>query len=65
MDEQEFDLLAETHSVVASGWSSATLSAVTVLGNEFGTPVAMRYTSTETDGDFRFINLSTPKTLDN
>lgn len=41
MTEREFEALAKTHSAVASGWSCATGSVVTVLGNELGTPVAI------------------------
>ena len=60
MTEQEFDALEKTHKVVASGWSSETMSAVTVLGNDLGTPVAMRYMSQETDSDFQFVRFPRP-----
>ncbi|MGK2231287.1 MAG: hypothetical protein ACI92O_000445 [Colwellia sp.] len=41
MTEQEFNVLKETHDTVAIGWSSATMSCVSVLGNKLGTPVTI------------------------
>ena len=58
MTELEFNELEKTHDVLASGWSSANMSSVTVIGNKAGTPIAIRYVSGETDGEFRYINLN-------
>ncbi len=55
MTESEFDELAKTHTCVATGWSSETMSSVTVLGNDKGTPIAMRFMSSETDSEFQFV----------
>ena len=41
MTEQEFNVLKETHNTIATGWSSATMSCVSVLGNKLGTPVTI------------------------
>ncbi|WP_281188835.1 hypothetical protein [Vibrio harveyi] len=60
MTEQEFESLEKTHSVVASGWCSATASIVTVLGNEHGTPVAIRYSSSETGDEFHYERINAP-----
>ena len=57
MLEADFDELAKTSHVIANGWSSGDMSAVTVLGNKFGTPIAMRYMSKETGYDFKFVKL--------
>ncbi|WP_200769115.1 hypothetical protein [Vibrio nigripulchritudo] len=53
-----------THSVVADGWNSSTNNDVTVIGNEKGTPVAIRYMSSETDGEFHYLRLDVPVTID-
>ncbi|MDN2483849.1 hypothetical protein [Vibrio agarivorans] len=63
MTEQEFEALEKTHAVVASCWNSATGSIVTVLGNEHGTPVAIRYLSTETADDFHYERINAPLTI--
>lgn len=63
MTEQEFEELEKTHHVVANGWNSATGSIVTVLGNDLGTPVAIRYSTIETGDDFRYAWINTPVTL--
>lgn len=55
MTETDFDELAKTNSIIANGWSTGDMSAVTVLGNKFGTPIAMRYMSKDTDYDFKYI----------
>lgn len=54
MTQQEFEQLEKTHSVIASGWSSATGAIVTVLANEHGTPIAIRYSSSETNDEFHY-----------
>ncbi|BCL73965.1 hypothetical protein TUMSATVNIG1_59510 (plasmid) [Vibrio nigripulchritudo] len=64
MTEQEFENLMNTHSVVADGWNSSTNNDVTVIGNEKGTPVAIRYMSSETDGEFHYLRLDVPVTID-
>jgi hypothetical protein len=60
MTQSDFDNLSKTHKTIANSWSSETMSTVKVLGNDLGTPVAMRYTSQETDGEFRFVAFSNP-----
>lgn len=51
--EEQFDALCENHSVLAGGTDSGNCSTVTVIGNANGTPVAIRYSSIETDHDFK------------
>lgn len=63
MTEQDFEALEKTHSVIANGWSSATGSIVTVLGNEHGTPVAIRYSSSETGDEFHYQRINAPVTI--
>lgn len=57
MTEKEFEALEKTHTVVAKGWSSENFSIVSVLGNEHGSPIALRYSSNETGYEFAYINL--------
>ena len=64
MTENEFEELEKTHQVVANAWSSSTLSCVTILGNKYGTPVAMRYMSVETDAEFQYLKFDVPVTID-
>lgn len=63
MTEYDFEVLTETHKTIASSWSSKTMSCVTVLGNEFGTPIAIRYISQETNGEFLFIKFPSAVTI--
>lgn len=56
--EQEFDSLCETHEVLAGGTHIGIGSTVTVLGNDNGTPVAIRYSSIESDHDFKCYRLN-------
>ncbi|MEF1336443.1 hypothetical protein REH81_06565 [Vibrio rotiferianus] len=55
--EQEFDALCETHEVLAGGTHMGTGSTVTVIGNTNGTPVAIRYSSIESDHVFKCYRL--------
>lgn len=58
ISEQEFDALCETHEVLAGGTNIGTGSTVTVIGNSNGTPVAMRYSSIESDYNYKCYRLN-------